>query len=105
MKWNWLRAYVTGKRFVNRKAGARINHFIARIAVSLLGEANRRFAARENDDAIWRDVDLTRARHHARNRFAQRQDALRVAVMRKIEIDLAFDFIRDVFSQREIRFA
>ena len=105
MKRHRLRAHIAGERFVNRKTGARINHFIARIAVGLLRQTNGRFAAGENDDAIRRDVDLACARHNACNRFAQRQNTLRIAIVRQIEIDLALDFIRDMPGQRKVRFA
>ena len=47
-----FRPDIAGERFVNWKTRTRIDDFVAGIAVGLLGQADGRFAARENDDAI-----------------------------------------------------
>ena len=52
------------------------------------------------------EISILRVRETvSRDCLTQRQNALRIAIMRQVEIDLALDLLRDMSGQRKIRLA
>ena len=105
VQWHRLGAEVGGEGFVDREAGARIDDLVAGIAVGLLRQPDGGLAAREDHDTIGRDRNAAPGRHGAGDGLAQRQDALWIAVMRQVEIDLPLHLVGNMLGEREIGFA
>jgi hypothetical protein len=105
VKRHGLRAQVADEGLVDRKARARVDDVIAGVAVDLLRESDRRLGAGEDDHAVRGDLQPALFADRLGDGHAQRLDALRIDVMRLIEVDLPFDFFSDVPGQREVGFA
>src|SRR5450432_3352458 len=103
MQWHRHGADIADERFVDGKPGTRVDDFIARIAIDLLGKPDGRLGTREDDDTIRSDRQSACRTHAPSHSNAKRFQALRVAVVRLIEIDLALYLVGDMRRQGEVR--
>ena len=92
-------------RLVDGKAGTWIDHFVTRVQIGVLRQADAGLGSGKNDHLFRHDVDSTAVTEVPGDGFAKGQNTLGIAVVSVAVVELTFDLLGDVLRQIKIRLA
>jgi len=104
MDRNGFGPHIGDERFVDWKGGAGVDDLVSRITISLLAQSDGRFGAGKNDDPFRRGLDPPGLAQVLGNGLPERKDALGIAVVGIVQIDLALHLVLDMLRDGEIGF-